>query len=318
MSRTASCFFALGMCVAIAAACGDDDGGDGGGGSGGQGASGGSGGSGGNGGSSGSAGSGNQAGSAGMPNGGNGGTAGTTGGTAGTGNGGNAGSGAGTGPIVEPPDAGPDGSVVDSGTDVPDSGGGSSGPADSGVNGDCAGFTTGLTTLDPQNSQDVVIARVIFNDDGETATAVLRVINAFSFGGDQVLCWGATNSECAPVDDGIIGTPSPVGAEIFVEVGSSADPIEVADGELFFAAANPETDTPQDPLTVFAYVNWGDHTSADVDAGGPIPTLEGMADAAGFWTIGESVDLDGDDNAFFGLGDTSLGSGFDGCTADQF
>jgi hypothetical protein len=314
MSRTATCFFALGICVAMAAACGDDDGGgDGGGGSGGtggQGGSAGSGGSAGNGnGGGGDAGSGPVGGAAGQTN-----VAGSSGvagsGTAGSGTAGSGQAGAGTVPPIV--DAGPDGSV-ESDASVPPPDSGPSEPADSGVNGDCAGFTTGIPNINPQNSQDVVIARVIFNNDGETATAVLRVINAFTFGGDQVLCWGSSNSECALVDDGIEGNPSPVGAEIFVTVGNAIDPIDATEGELLFAA-----DTPQTDPAVFGYVNWGDHVSADVDDAGPLPTLEGFADAQNFWTIGESVDLDGNDNAFFGLGDTDVGTGFAGCTADQF
>lgn len=291
----------------MAAACGDDDGGDGAGGGGGTGAAGGSAGAGGGGGTSaGEGGGGGSAGSsAGSTSGGAGGSAGS--GTAGTG--GAAGSGTAGSGTVEPPDAGPDGGEADA---SPDSGGPVTVP-DSGVNGDCAGFTTGIPNIDPQNSQDVVIARVIFNPDGVTATAVLRGINPFGFGGDHVICWGANNSTCAGVDDGISGDESPAGAEILVTVGTPDDPIEVDEGELWFGANFPE----EDPI-VFAYVNWGDHDSEDADDGGPILSLEGMADAAGFWTVGDSIELDGDDNAFFGFGDTAVGAGFDGCTADQF
>lgn len=313
MSRTATCFFALGMCVALAAACGDDDGGDGAGGSGGMGGGGGT--SAGSGGSSSGAGgsSGGQGGSAGA----SGGSAGASGGSAGA-SGGSAGSSAGTagagqagegGSSSEDPDAG-DGGVTDASTDPVDSG-----PTiepDSGVNGNCVGFANPPSPIDPQNNQEVVIARVIFNPDELTATAVLRVVNDFAFGGDQVLCWGATNSECASVDDGAAGERQP-GTEVLVEVGSADDPIDVDAGELLFAA-----NTPENVPNVFAYVNWGDHDSAVVDDDGPISTLEEMADDAGFWTVGESIELENGENAFFGQGDTALGSGFDGCTADQF
>jgi hypothetical protein len=306
MSRTATCFFALGICVALAAACGDDDddGFGGSAGTGGNGGSAGSGGSGGNGGSAGNTAAGGNGGSAGDTA--VGGTAGT--GTAGTGNGtagvGQAGSG-----TVET-DAGPDGSVEsDASVDPPDSG--PTTPVDSGVNGNCVGFTTGVGTIAPQNGQDVVIARVIFNDDDETATAVLRVVVARNIGGTQVLCWGASNSECASVDDGINGAEAPVGTEISVVVGTEEDPIDDDSGELLFAEEVPEAD----PQVVYAYVNWGDHDSADVDDTGPLPTLEGFG--VDRWTTGQSIDLDGN-NAFFGSGDTSEAAGFGVCTADQF
>ena len=312
MSKTATCFFALGVCVAMAAACGDDDGGDGGsggsGGSGGQGASGGAAGSGGGGGSAG--------GVAGQPN--TAGTAGTAGtpGTAGTGGTGNAGTGGQAGAGTVDTDAGADGSV-DAGPDgslevdasVPPDGG-PSGPADSGVNGDCAGFATGVIV--PQNSQDVVIARVIFNDDDETATAVLRVIVPFAFGGGQVLCWGPSNSECAIVDDDGVEGERIAGTELSVVVGTNDDPISVLDGELLLAS-----ETPENVPNVYGYLNWGGHASVDVDDTGPLTSNEALAVLAGFWTDGDSVELTGEENAFFGIGDTSLENGFDACTADQ-
>lgn len=307
MSRTATCFVALGLCVAMAAACGDDDGGDGGGGSGGQGGTGGSGGSAGSGGSGGVGGT--SAGAAGQTNGGSSGAAGADNGGAGGSAGSSAGA-AGSG-TVDPPDAGPDGSVEgDASTEPPDSG-----PvvvADSGVNGNCGGFVSGLLTLAPQNNQDVVIARVIFNDDDETATVVLRSVNPFAFGGEQVLCWGPANSQCVEVDDDLTGE-QPAGLEVRVTVGvDENNAVSAEEGELLFAS-----ETPENVPTVFAYVNWGDHVSVDVDAGGPLGTNEALADVANFWTLGDSIDLDGN-NAFFGDGDTAEAAGFDVCTADQF
>jgi hypothetical protein len=311
MSRTACCFLALGISVAaFAAACGDDDGGGGGiGGNGGSGASGGSGGS------AGAAGSGD-AGSAGSAAGG---TGGSSGGTAGAGNAGtgNAGSSAGTAGSGNAGAAGDgsDGGVPDSGVvNEPDSGVVvDAGPdPDSGVNGNCTGFTTGLTTVDPPNSQEVVIARVIFNNDDTTATVVLRVMAAggFQFGGGQQLCWDATDAECAEVDDGIAGSPSLVNAEIPVVIGTVDSPVTAAEGEILFA----NDFATADPSTAFAYLNWGDHNSAD--PAGPAATLETLA--GGFWTPGASVVLTGAQNAIFVSGDTTTDAGFGVCTADQF
>ena len=156
-----------------------------------------------------------------------------------------------------------------------------------------------------------MIARVIFNDDGETATAVLRVIAPFAFGGGQVLCWGPSNSECAIVDDEVAGDRV-AGTELSVVVGTADDPISVVDGELLLAS-----ETPENVPNVFGYLNWGEHVSEDVDDTGPLTTNEELAVLAGFWTDGDSIELTGGENAFFGIGDTAAEEGFDACTADQ-
>jgi hypothetical protein len=223
-------------------------------------------------------------------------------------------------PIV---DAGPDGSV-ESDASVPPPDAAPPVDPDSGVNGNCAGFLSPSTPISAQAGQDVAIARVIFNDDDETATVVLRVINGgvFAFGGDQVLCFGASNSECVAVDDGVPGDLA-AGVELSVVVGLGVPVIGAAvnslvavdddEGELFFAAEAPQND----PQTIYAYVNWGDHDSADVDTVGPLPSLEGFAVTANRWTLDDSLTLNGN-NAFFGQGETDVETGFGVCTADQF
>jgi hypothetical protein len=277
MSRTACCFVALGISfAAFAAACGDDDGGGGIGGNGGGGGSGGG------------------------------------GGTAGSGSAGTAGA-AGSG-SVEEGDAGPDsgtGNEPDSGVEV-DAGGGTT-PDAAVVNGDCTGFTTGIANIDTPNNQDVVIARVIFAGDDTTAHVVLRVVGAlgFNFGGGQQLCWGATNAECAEVDDGVPGVDQPVGFELTVDIGTDDDPVTPDEGEILFVNDFPAND----PQTPYAYLNWGDHDSADPDGGGTIGSLETIADGAGFWTAGASVTLTGAQNAIFVNGDTTVDTGFGVCTA---
>jgi hypothetical protein len=203
----------------------------------------------------------------------------------------------------------PDGGVPDSGiVNEPDSG--VVADPDSGVNGNCTGFTTGLATIDAPNSQEVVIARVIFNNDDITATVVLRVVasGGFVFGGGQQLCWGATDDECVEVDDNIANAPSLVNAELPFVVGTVASPVTAAEGEVLFASdfatANPDF--------AFAYLNWGDHDSAD--PAGVAPTLETLA--GGFWTAGASVVLTGPQNAIFVSGDTTTDAGFGVCTTD--
>jgi len=314
MTRTACCFLALGFSVAaFAAACGDDDDGGGGtggnGGNGGTGASGGAGGNAGSAGAAGEAGTGNLAGAGGVAGSSTGGTAGSTAGTAGS----SAGT-AGSGTVVDP-DGGVDSGVVDE----PDSGvvdpivdaGGNQGPVDSGVNGDCTGFVTGIANIDGPTNQEVVIARVIFNDDDTTATVVLRVTatGGFTLGGGQQLCWDGTDEACTEVDDNVAG-PAPVNTELAVVIGTVDDPVSVDEGEVLFTNDFPSTD----PGTSFAYLNWEDHPSADPQ--GAAPTLETMAGA--FWTPGDSVQLAGAQNAIFVNGDSTTVDGYGVCTADEF
>jgi hypothetical protein len=193
---------------------------------------------------------------------------------------------------------------------------------DSGVNGDCVGFADPPTADDAQAGQDVVIARVLFNDDGNTATVVLRVINPFALGGEHRICWGPDNSDCVFADDGVDGSGDagaaerPAGTEVPIVVGAVGNPIDVDSGELFYASNVPE-EAGGEGVIVFAYVNWGDHDSADVPGAGVGATLESLAEAAGRWTTGDSITLDENDKAFSGSGDTASEAGFAGCTADQ-
>jgi hypothetical protein len=185
-------------------------------------------------------------------------------------------------------------------------------PVDSGVNGNCTGFTTGPVTIEPQNNQDVVIARVIFNNDDETATAVLRVTTAFIFGEPMQLCWGASDEECVSADDEVAGARA-IGTEFALVIGSEDFPVTTEEGELLFISNFPSSAEGD----AFAYVNWGEYVSEDLDDGGPLTSQEELAVAAGLWTDGDSLDLD-TNNAFFGDGDTSVETGFGFCTADQF
>jgi hypothetical protein len=312
MTRTACCFLALGFSVAaFAAACGDDDDGGGGtggnGGNGGTGASGGAGGNAGSAGAAGEAGTGNLAGAGGVAGSGAGGSAGSAAGTAGS----SAGT-AGSGPLVEP-DGG-----VDGGPDEPDSGvvgpivdaGGNLGPVDSGVNGDCLGFTTGLLTFSPQSGQDFVISRIVFDPDG-SAHVTIRTTIAAPFADPQQLCSGPGDDECVAIDDEVNGA-RPAGTELVVDI----DNVTEEGGELAFMSALP-SDLDAFPV---AYVNWEDFVSVDPDDGGPLDSLEIRAVTAGsgFWTGGDSVALDANDNAIFVSGETNEAAGFGTCTADQF
>jgi hypothetical protein len=142
MSKTAGCVFALGACMVLAAACGDDDGGTG---TGGNGGAAGSSGGAGDGGPAGAAGA-SAGGSAGTPSGGASGA--PAGGAGESGNGGSAGDG-----------AAPDAGTGDGGGVV--------------VMGDCPAFATAALEIGPQDGQQLAIARVLFNSNG-TADVVVR------------------------------------------------------------------------------------------------------------------------------------------------
>ena len=334
MTRTASCFFALSVGIALAAACGDDDGGDGVGGAGGGGGSGGTGASGGAAGSGGDAGSG-AAGTggtgAGTGGGDNGGSSGSSAGTAGS-SAGTAGTSSGGAGSVEEGDAGPDGSA-DSGPDSSVAGsagtGGTGGtdPVDSGLNGNCPDFTTAAAAIVPQGGQQVVIARVIFNTGNGTARVVLRATDApFNLADPQKLCTGPEDGDCLDIgtliDEATIPSDIAVGAEVSITIDATPD-----EGEIALI-----TNFPQIPEAfTFAYVAWGvDFDSVEPSEGGDagnLPTsLEDRADNDGFWLLGERIVLSGTQNAFVGggntgdaeNGDTSLSDGFGVCTADQF
>src|SRR6185436_14332631 len=126
----------------------------------------------------------------------------------------------------------------DSGVTEPDSGviadAGNQEPVDSGVNGNCTGFTTGLTTLSEQSGQDFVISRVVFDPDGETAHVTLRTTIAAPFADPQQLCSGPTDDECVAIDDEV-GGPRPAGTELVVNIS----PVTADSGELAFLSGLP-------------------------------------------------------------------------------
>lgn len=182
MSKTAGCVFALGVCMVLAAACGDDEGGPATGENGGAAGAGGRAGSG-NAGRAGAAGAGGALGGAagvgGAPGGAGGSSAGAAG--AGAGNGGSAGAG-----------GDPDGGAPD----------GSTGPQ-----GNCPAFPASALQIVPQTEQQIAIARVLFLADG-SADVVIRNISpvagdagdtSFFIGDPLELCSGPAN--CAIMED---------------------------------------------------------------------------------------------------------------------
>jgi len=338
MTRTASCFFALGIGIALAAACGDDDGGDGVGGAGGGGGSGGAGASGGAAGSGGDAGSGaagtggTGAGTGGDGGDANGGSSGSSAGTAGS-SAGTAGTSSGGAGSVEEGDAGPDGSVE--GDAGPDSsvagsagtGGTGSGPVDSGINGDCANFATAAAAINAQTNQQIVISRVIFNTANDTAIVALRAVDAaFNFAPTQKLCSGTTAAEDAScvdiqtlVDDGDLPDELALNTEVTVTVeGVFPEGGEIVLGSNF--ASEPLAFT-------FAYIAWGADFVGDTPTAGGGDAWETRAVDDDFWLAAERVDPDGAQNALIlggnpgdatNNGNSSLAAGFGVCTADQF
>jgi hypothetical protein len=165
-------------------------------------------------------------------------------------------------------------------------------------------------SIDAQNNQDVVIARVVFAADAQTAAVTLRVLFPFTFGAPMQLCWGANDAQCVSADDGVQG-PRPIGTDFVLTVGTQAFPVSRVAGELAF-----NSDLPSVFETFpFAYVNWGQHTSVDPDGAGPLLPLQDIAVEAGYWTSGDSIDL-GTANAFFGNGATQFETGFVVCNSN--
>jgi hypothetical protein len=163
--------------------------------------------------------------------------------------------------------------------------------------------------IDAEDNQDVVIARVVFAADAQTATVTLRVLFPFTFGEPMQLCWGSNDAQCVSADDGVQG-PRPIGTDLALTVGTPAFPVSLAAGELAF-----NSDLPSLESFPFAYVNWGQHTSVDPDGAGPLLSLQEIATGAGFWTSGDSIEL-GTANAFFGNGATVVESGFVACNSN--
>jgi hypothetical protein len=200
------------------------------------------------------------------------------------------------------------------------SGGAANGGSGAGGSSGSTGGSTGgaVTSCDPavnqnidaQNSQDVVIARVVFAADAQTATVTLRVLFAFTFGAPMQLCWGSNDAQCVSADDAVQG-PRPIGTDFALTVGTPAFPVTRAAGELAFNSDLPSVFES----FPFAYVNWGQHTSVDPDGAGPLLALQDIAVEAGFWTSGDSIEL-GAANAFFGNGETLFETGFVACNSD--
>jgi len=342
MTRTASCFFALSIGIALAAACGDDDGGDGAGGAGGGGGSGGAGASGGAAGSGGEAGSGD-AGTGGTSAGTGGSSAGTAGSSAGTGGssagtagtaGSNTGGAAGSG---EEPDAGPDGSVEgDAGPDASvggsagtagSAGTGGSGPVDSGINGDCADFATAAAAIVAQDNQEIVISRVIFNTTNDTAIVAFRAVDApFNFATPMKICGGTSAGEdenCVDVQTLVDDELLPDILALNTEVTVTVEQVFPEGGEIVLG-----TNFPSEPAAnTSAYIAWGEAFTSDAPTVGGGDAWETRAVEDGFWQATERVDPDNAENALIlggnpgdvtNNGNSSLADGFGVCTADQF
>lgn len=187
-----------------------------------------------------------------------------------------------------------------------DTGGGMGGSGEGTVNTCDPSVNQGI---DAEDNQDVVIARVVFAADAQTATVTLRVLFPFTFGEPMQLCWGSNDAQCVSADDGVQG-PRPIDTDFVLTVGTPAFPVNPAAGELAF-----NSDLPSVESFPFAYVNWGQHPSVDPDGAGPLLSLQDSAVGAGFWTSGDSIEL-GTANAFFGNGATAFQTGFVACNGN--
>jgi hypothetical protein len=286
MTKTTRYLFALGLGASLVAACGDDDGaGFGNGGSGGRAGSGGTGGRAGAGGTGATAGRGGTPGTGGSITGGTGGTGGAGGSSAGTGGRG----------VVEPPDAGADAAV-------------DSGPADSGVNGNCPNFATAAADAVGVTNQDVVISRVEFVSDGARVT--FRGVGAGTFDFcTRVLCTGPDVADCS---DGV----QDLDPDNLLAVGEEAsifiDAVDPTTGELGLVEL-VNNDPVDDNSIVFAYIAWGE----DFDSGLEENAANEPPD--GIWTLTERVAVAEGDNTLYldaAAGDINEADGYGACTGD--
>jgi hypothetical protein len=177
------------------------------------------------------------------------------------------------------------------------------GAPDSGINGTCPSFTASALTLDPPGNQDILIARVLFRDDG-TADVVLRgssaLLEPFNFGDAPVLCSGPDTC----IDT--LGDLPDLAAN--AETTVNLDFAEIDGGEIALLSATPDT---ADFLT-FAYIAWGDYEPANVPGGDD--TLEQLA--AGRWNLADRITVTGDADTIVGTGDTTVETGFTTCDGD--
>jgi hypothetical protein len=303
MSTTTRCLFALGLSVSLIAACGDDDD-DGFGG----------------GGSSGRAGSGGRAGAAGASGNGGGGAGGSTAGTGGTGGsnagtGGTGGSSAGTGGSSNAGTGGSGGDPGDAGPDATADGGDVVPPGDGGVEPiECPDLDDALADADGDDSQGVIIARVVF--DGPNAVVTFKAINGdFTFGPPQELCTGSEEGDCDEAVQLVEGEGTADGGVGDLLEGESVefttplgDIVDAESGELALIDGGG---------IIRAYINWGDYVSLEPTVGGG-DSLEARAVAEGggaVWATGDSIDVNGQ-TTIFADGDVTDENGFDVCTQD--
>jgi hypothetical protein len=252
------------------------------------------------------------AGTAGTGNGGtgNGGTSAGTGGSGGSsaGTGGSGGSSAGTGgSVAEPVDAGADAAtdaavVTDAGlVEIVEC------PADLDDATEDATTTTG--------TQEVIITRIVFNDDGGATVTFRAVVDQFNFVSPLVLCTGSEfDEDCDAEVQDVEGTGA--------FDGGVGDLLEGEEVEFTTPGVNPVAGeiallNGTDPGSIVrAYVTWGNYTSLPPSEGDEEDDLETRAQAENVWTLGESVELLGN-SVIFANGDVTTADGFDACTPDD-
>jgi hypothetical protein len=297
MMRATSCLFALGFGAALTAACGDDEGGTGDGGNGGRAGRSGLAGRAGAAASGGAAGRGGASGIAGT-----GGAAGMGGGSAGaSGSGGNAG---------EPADAGAD-AATDAGEAV------DGGPQPTACP---ASFEAVADGIEGQDTQNVIISRIVFRNGGADVTFRGVGNGTFDFAPQQALCSGSEDADC---DEGVqdLDRPDDGGANALAvgeEVTFFKANVDVVGGELALVNDLPS----EDPDTfVFAYIAWGTFTSVPpvgVDGALSLDERASNEGADGIWSLGDRVE-NGVDTTIFVLGEVNASDfevGFDSCTQD--
>jgi hypothetical protein len=180
-----------------------------------------------------------------------------------------------------------------------------SGAPDSGTNGDCPAFATAALAIDPPGNQDVLIARVLFRDDG-SADVVLRgspdIAEPFNFGDAPVLCSGP--DDCIDT----LGDLPDLAAN--AEVTVNLPLADIDGGEIALLSDTPDTVG----FLTFAYIAWGDYDPTNVPGGDD--TLEQLADGEGRWNLTDRITVTDDADTIVGNGTTTVETGFVTCDGD--
>jgi hypothetical protein len=163
-------------------------------------------------------------------------------------------------------------------------------------------------------TQEVIITRIVFNDDGGATVTFRAVVDQFNFVSPLVLCTGSEFDE-----DCDTGVQDLEGTGAFD--GGVGDLLEGEEVEFTTPGVNPVAgeialiNGAVGDSIVRAYVAWGNFTSV-APSEGDFDDLETRAADENVWTDGERVELLGN-SVIFANGDVTTADGFDACTPEE-